>query len=251
MATPSESRFALYPAIDLRRGRCVRLEQGEASRETVYGDDPLAVARSFADAGAEWVHVVDLDAAFGAGSNRALIRELVAATPLRVQTGGGLRSDADVDEVLVAGAARAVIGTAAIENPELVRRAVERWGPARVAVGLDARGRRPAARGWTEESGTDLFDLAAQLVGLGARTLVHTDIARDGMLAGPNLELSCALAEASGAEVIVSGGMSGMDDVEAAAAAAGRGIAGAIIGRALYEGRIGLAEAVRRVRREG
>ena len=247
----SPAPFALYPAIDLRRGRCVRLEKGELERETVYGDDPLAVARSFADAGAEWVHVVDLDAAFGVGSNRALIRELVAATPLKVQTGGGLRSEADLDEVLETGAARAVIGTAAIENPELVRRAVERWGAERIAVGLDARGRRPAARGWTEESGTDLFDLAASMVALGARTLVHTDIERDGMMGGPILELSCALAEASGAEVIVSGGMSGMDDVEAAAGAAGRGIAGAIIGKALYEGRIGLIEAVRRVRRMG
>jgi len=247
----SPAAFALYPAIDLRRGRCVRLERGDAGRETVYGDDPLAVARSFADAGAEWVHVVDLDAAFGAGSNRALIRRLVDDTPLRVQTGGGLRSEAALEEVLETGAARAVIGTAAIENPELVRRAVERWGPERIAVGLDARGRRPAARGWTEESGTDLFDLAAAMVSLGARTLVHTDIERDGMMGGPNLALSCALAEASGAEVIVSGGMSGMDDVEAAAGAAGRGIAGAIIGKALYEGRIGLIEAVRRTRRRG
>jgi phosphoribosylformimino-5-aminoimidazole carboxamide ribotide isomerase len=246
----SPAAFALYPAIDLRRGRCVRLEKGEASRETVYGDDPLAVARSFADAGAEWIHVVDLDAAFGDGSNRALIRDLVAATPLKVQTGGGLRGDADLEEVLEAGAARAVIGTAAIENPELVRRAVERWGAERIAVGLDARGRRPAARGWTEESGTDLFDLAASMVALGARTLIHTDIERDGMMGGPNLELSTALAEASGAEVIVSGGMSGMDDVEAAAGAAGRGIAGAIIGKALYEGRISLIEAVHRMRRQ-
>jgi phosphoribosylformimino-5-aminoimidazole carboxamide ribotide isomerase len=247
----SPAPFALYPAIDLRRGRCVRLEKGEASRETVYGDDPLAVARSFADAGAEWVHVVDLDAAFGAGSNRALIRELVAATPLKVQTGGGLRGEADLEAVLETGAARAVIGTAAIENPELVRRAVERWGAERIAVGLDARGRRPAARGWTEESGTDLFDLAASMVAFGVRTIIHTDIERDGMMGGPNLELSAALAEASGAEVIVSGGMSGMDDVEAAVDAAGRGIAGAIIGKALYEGRIGLIEAVHRVRRRG
>lgn len=253
MAEADRNSFALYPAIDLRFGRCVRLEKGEASRETVYGDDPLAVARSFAEAGAAWIHVVDLDAAFGDGSNRALIRELVAATPLRVQTGGGLRSEADLAAVLDAGAARAVIGTAAIENPELVRRAVERWGPERIAVGLDARGRRPAARGWTEESGTDLFDLAASLVALGARTIVHTDIERDGMLGGPNLALSAALAEASGAEVIVSGGMSGMADVEACARAAaeGRGIAGAIVGKALYEGRIDLAGAVRRTRREG
>lgn len=242
------TKFALYPAIDLRRGRCVRLEKGEASRETVYGDDPLAVARSFADAGAEWIHVVDLDAAFGDGSNRALIREIVASTPLKVQTGGGLRTEADLAEVLGAGAARAVIGTAAIENPELVRRAVERWGAERIAVGLDARGRRPAARGWTEESGADLFELAKSLVALGARTIVHTDIERDGMLAGPNLNLSAGLAAFSGAEVIVSGGMSGMADVDAVAAAArsGRGVAGAIVGKAIYEGRIDLGEAIRR-----
>ncbi|HEX6751326.1 MAG TPA: 1-(5-phosphoribosyl)-5-[(5-phosphoribosylamino)methylideneamino]imidazole-4-carboxamide isomerase [Longimicrobium sp.] len=242
--------FALYPAIDLRRGRCVRLEKGEASRETVYGDDPLAVARSFADAGAEWIHVVDLDAAFGDGSNRALIRRIVSETPLKVQTGGGLRTEEDLAEVLDAGAARAVIGTAAIENPELVRRAVERWGADRIAVGLDARGRRPAARGWTEESGTDLFDLAGKMVELGARTIVHTDIERDGMLGGPNLELSAALAAESGAEVIVSGGMSGMEDVDAVAAAARErgGIGGAIVGKAIYEGRIDLAEALRRTR---
>jgi phosphoribosylformimino-5-aminoimidazole carboxamide ribotide isomerase len=245
-AASSAATFALYPAIDLRRGRCVRLEKGDAGRETVYGDDPIAVARSFAAAGAEWVHVVDLDAAFGDGSNRALIRALVADTPLKVQTGGGLRSEADLEALLDAGAARAVIGTAAIENPDLVRRAVERWGPDRIAVG-----RRPAARGWTEEAGADLFDLALSLVALGARTIVHTDIERDGMLAGPNLELSSALAGASGAEVIVSGGMSGMGDVDASvrAAAAGRGIAGVIVGKALYEGRIDLAEAVRRARR--
>jgi phosphoribosylformimino-5-aminoimidazole carboxamide ribotide isomerase len=244
------TRFALYPAIDLRRGRCVRLEKGEASRETVYGDDPVAVARSFAGAGAEWVHVVDLDAAFGDGSNRALIRDIVAAVPARVQTGGGIRSDADLEEVLGAGAARAVIGTAAIENPDFVRRAVERWGAERIAVGLDARGRRPAARGWTEESGADLFDLAKSLVSLGVRTIVHTDIERDGMLMGPNLELSAALAAHSGAEVIVSGGMRGMEDVEAVSRAAreGRGIAGAIIGKAIYEGRLELADALRRAR---
>jgi phosphoribosylformimino-5-aminoimidazole carboxamide ribotide isomerase len=242
--------FALYPAIDLRRGRCVRLEKGEAGRETVYGDDPVSVARGFADAGAAWIHVVDLDAAFGDGSHRELIRRIVAEVPLKVQTGGGLRSEDDLAAVLDAGAARAVIGTAAIENPELVRRAVARWGADRIAVGLDARGRRPAARGWTEESGTDLFDLASRLVGLGARTIVHTDIERDGMLSGPNLELSAALAAESGAEVIVSGGMSGMADVDAVAAAARErgGIAGAILGKAVYEGRIDLRDALERVR---
>jgi phosphoribosylformimino-5-aminoimidazole carboxamide ribotide isomerase len=239
--------FVLYPAIDLRRGRCVRLEKGDALRETVYGGDPLAVARSFANAGAAWIHVVDLDAAFGDGSNRDLIRRIVQETPLKVQTGGGLRTDEDLAAVLDAGAARAVIGTAAVEDPELVRRAVDRWGAERVAVGLDARGRKPATRGWTEESGKDLFDLAGEMVELGVRTIVHTDIARDGMLAGPNLELSAALAAESGADVIVSGGMSGMEDVDAAARAAREhgGIAGAIVGKALYEGHIDLGQAVR------
>lgn len=240
----------LFPAIDLRRGRCVRLEKGAAERETVYDTDPLAVARRFAEAGASWLHLVDLDAAFGEGSNRALVRELARTVPLRIQTGGGLRSEGDLEEVLEAGAERAVIGTAAIENPGLVRAAVERWGAERIAVGLDARGRRPAVRGWREESGRDLLDLGEELAGLGVRTFVHTDIDRDGMLTGPNLALSAELAAHTGAEVIVSGGMSGMDDVDAVARAAeGGGIAGAIVGKALYEGRVQLAEALARMRR--
>ncbi|MBB4638563.1 1-(5-phosphoribosyl)-5-[(5-phosphoribosylamino)methylideneamino]imidazole-4-carboxamide isomerase [Longimicrobium terrae] len=244
------AEFALYPAIDLRRGRCVRLEKGMAERETVYGDDPAAVAAGFAAAGAEWIHVVDLDAAFGDGSNRALIRSLAATAGVRVQTGGGLRTEADLEEVLEAGAARAVIGTAAIENPELVRTAVARWGADRIAVGLDARGRRPAARGWVEESGTDLFDLARTLVEYGVRTIIHTDIERDGMMMGPNLDLSAELAAHAGAEVIVSGGMRGIDDVRACAAAAreGRGISGAIMGRAIYEGAVDVGEALRAAR---
>ncbi len=239
-------RFALYPAIDLRRGRCVRLEKGRADRETVYGGDPHGVAAGFVDAGARWIHVVDLDAAFGDGSNRALIRDLASSLGISVQTGGGLRSEADLAEVLESGVARAVIGTAAIENPELVRRAVERWGAERIAVGLDARGRRPAARGWLEESGTDLFDLARSLVDLGVRTIIHTDIERDGMMMGPNLPLSVELAAHAGAEVIVSGGMRGMEDVHAVAAASreGRGIAGAIIGKAIYEGALDLRAAL-------
>lgn len=245
----SEPRFTVYPAIDLRRGRCVRLEKGEAARETVYGDDPIAVARGFSDAGARWVHVVDLDAAFADGSNRALVRELAAAVPLRVQTGGGLRSEDDLAAVLESGVARAVIGTAALEDPGLVRRAVERWGAERIAVGLDARGRQPAARGWTEAAGGDLFDVARSLVHAGARTIVYTDIERDGMMAGPNLVMSAALARFSGAEVIVSGGVRGVEDVEDAWAErrAGARIDGVIVGKALYEGRIDLAEAVRRV----
>lgn len=248
MADPTNEggRFHLFPAIDLRRGQCVRLEKGRADRETVYGGDPHGVAAGFVAAGARWIHVVDLDAAFGDGSNRALIRDLASSAAARVQTGGGLRTEADLAEVLESGVARAVIGTAAIENPALVRRAVERWGADRIAVGLDARGRRPAARGWTEESGADLFDLAGSLVDLGVRTIIHTDIERDGMMMGPNLELSAGLAAHAGAEVVVSGGMRGMQDVHAVAAAAreGRGIAGAIIGKAIYEGALDLRAAL-------
>jgi phosphoribosylformimino-5-aminoimidazole carboxamide ribotide isomerase len=248
-ARPLPPAFALYPAIDLRRGRCVRLEKGEAGRETVYAADPHAQVRAYAEAGAAWVHVVDLDAAFGDGSNRALIRSLAETSPIRVQTGGGLRSEDDIAEVLDSGVARAVIGTAAIEKPELVRRAIHRWGADRIAVGLDARGRRPAVRGWTEETAADLFDLGRSLAGLGVRTLIHTDIDRDGTFAGPNVALSAELADASGSEVIVSGGMRGVEDVESVAAAvrAGKGIAGVIIGKAIYEGRIDLSDALRRV----
>jgi phosphoribosylformimino-5-aminoimidazole carboxamide ribotide isomerase len=237
--------FAVFPAIDLRRGRCVRLEKGEAERETVYGDDPVAVAEGFAAVGAEWVHVVDLDAAFGQGDNRALVRRIAGMGILRVQTGGGLRSAAAIDAVLEAGAERVVVGTAAIENPALVREAVERWGAARVAVGLDARGQRPAVRGWREDTGADLFAVAASLVALGVRTLIHTDIERDGMMTGPNVALSATLAERSGAEVIVSGGIGSLADIEAAAARRGAGVAGAILGRAMYEGRVVLADALR------
>ncbi len=240
----------LFPAIDLRQGRCVRLEKGEAERETVYDTDPFRVAERFASEGAEWLHVVDLDAAFGDGSNRALIRELAERTPLRVQTGGGLRSEADLEEVLGGAVERAVIGTAAVENPELVGRAVGRWGAERIAVGLDARGRRPAVRGWREESGVDLFDLGRALAAQGARTVIHTDIERDGMLTGPNVEASQELAEACGLEVIVSGGVSRPEDLDAVAAAAraGSGIAGVIVGKAIYEGRVQVADALRRLR---
>jgi phosphoribosylformimino-5-aminoimidazole carboxamide ribotide isomerase len=233
--------FQLFPAIDLRRGRCVRLERGEADRETVYGDDPVRVAAEFAEAGAEWLHVVDLDAAFGEGSNRALIAELAERAGLRVQTGGGLRTDAAIDAVLEAGAERAVIGTAALEDPDLVARALDRWGERRVAVGLDARGRRPALRGWREEAAGDLFDVAAALTARGVRTLIYTDIERDGMLTGPNLETACELAAATGAEVLVSGGIGTLADVSAAART---GLAGAVLGKALYEGRFRLDEAL-------
>ena len=242
--------FTLFPAIDLRRGRCVRLERGAAERETVYEADPLAAAGRFIDAGARWVHVVDLDAAFGDGSNRSWIQQIAALGTIQVQTGGGLRSMADLEEVLEQGASRAVIGTAAIENPGLVSQAVQRWGADRIAVGLDARGRRPAVRGWREESDADLFDLGRALVERGVRTLIYTDIERDGMLGGPNVHGSAELAASTGAEVIVSGGIGSLSDVAAVATAAKDEprISGVILGKSLYEGRVNLSEALRAVR---
>lgn len=246
----SHGTITLFPAIDLRHGRCVRLEKGDADRETVYDTDPFRVAERFAQEGAEWLHVVDLDAAFGDGSNGPLIRELAERTSLQVQTGGGLRSEEDLETVLSGAVRRAVVGTAAVERPELVERAVARWGADRIAVGIDARGRRPAVRGWREESTVDLFDLGRTLAARGARTVIYTDIERDGMLSGPNVQGSQELAEQSGLEVIVSGGVSRPQDLEEIAAAARErpGISGVIVGKAIYEGRVTVADALRRLR---
>jgi phosphoribosylformimino-5-aminoimidazole carboxamide ribotide isomerase len=246
---PAPRALTLFPAIDLRRGRCVRLEQGALERETEYDTDPFRVADSFVRAGAEWIHVVDLDAAFGDGTNRDLISELAGRVPVPIQTGGGLRSEGDLEQVLGGSVARAVIGTAAIEQPDLVKRAIAQWGPSRIAVGIDARDRTPAVRGWREETGGDLFDLGRRLVDLGAQTIIYTDISRDGMLAGPNLPMSVELAERTGAGVIVSGGVGAIEDLDAVRRAAPtRGdLVGVIVGKAIYEGRIDVAEAVRRL----
>ena len=235
--------FTLFPAIDLRGGRCVRLEQGSVDKETVYGADPVAVAERFRAAGADWVHVVDLDAALGTGSNRTLIGDLTAGVSLRVQTGGGLRTEDDLAAVFDAGAARAVIGTAAVERPQFVRDAVRRWGAERIAVALDARDRNVASRGWEAEGGADLYELGSNLAESGVQTLIYTDISRDGMLSGPNLKVAAELASHTGAEVVVSGGVRDLDDVGAVAGAGG-GITGVIIGKALYEGKLDLAEAL-------
>lgn len=237
------ARIDVYPAIDLRHGRCVRLQQGDAERETVYGDFPAVTARELLDGGAEWLHIVDLDAAIGDGSHRPLIREIARTCGGRVQTGGGLRSMAAFQEMLEDGVDRIVVGTAAAENPELVREAVQRWGPSRIAVGLDARGRRPAIRGWKDEADADLFTLATAMVAAGAQILIYTDIERDGMLSGPNLEVAAELAARTCAEVIVSGGVGSADDIRAAAALGG-GVSGVIVGKALYEGRFDLSEAL-------
>lgn len=236
----------LVPAIDLRRGRCLRTEQTSAG-ESLSETDPFRVAEEFARAGAEWVHIVDLDAAFGEGSNRALVAELARAVPLRIQLGGGLRCEADLQEVLEGPVERVVVGTAAVERPELAGWAVGRWGAGRIAVGLDARGREPVARCSGDETDADIVDLARVFAAQGVRTLIYTDVDRDGKLAGPNLDLAAELAASTGAEVVISGGVGGAADLEALAAAAREhaGIIGAIVSRSVYESHLGLSRALR------
>lgn len=234
----------LYPAIDLRDGRCVRLYQGDYGRETVYGDDPVAQARAFEAAGARWIHVVDLDAArTGEPVNRDVIRAIAAGVSVPVQAGGGVRDEAAADALFDAGVSRVVVGTAALEDPDFVRRLAARHP---VALGLDARGRDVAVRGWVEGSGTDLMDLVAAFEDAGVAALVVTEISRDGTLEGPDLEGLAQVVAATAIPVIASGGVGSLEDLRALAAfrAQGRGLAGVIAGRAIYEGKFSVSEAV-------
>ncbi len=231
----------LYPAVDVQGGRVVRLRQGAADQATAYADDPLTVAQGFARDGARWVHFVDLDRAFGRGDNRELARRFLAAAAVPVQVGGGLRSEDAIDEMLGWGAARVVIGTKAATDPALVERLLARHGPERLVVGIDAKNGQIAVRGWTDVFDLTVPELARRVHAQGARTVIYTDVARDGMLSGPDVPGARTLAEL-GLDVIVSGGVASLDDLRSARAA---GLAGAIVGRALYEGRFTVPEALR------
>jgi phosphoribosylformimino-5-aminoimidazole carboxamide ribotide isomerase len=236
----------LYPAIDLRSGRAVRLLRGDYAAETVYSDDPVAVARSFEAAGARWIHVVDLDAArSGEAGNLEFVAAIARSVGCEVETGGGVRSVEAAERLIDAGVARVVIGTAAVERPELVAELAARY-PGRVAVGLDARGRQVAVKGWTETTDADLVDLAKGFEGHGVSALIVTEIGRDGTMAGPDLDQLGAVLEATGVDVIASGGVGTLDDIRALAAlrAGGRSLAGIIVGRAIYEGRFTVEEAL-------
>lgn len=239
--------FTLYPAVDIRDGRAVRLVQGRAQAETVYDDDPVAAAKRFAAGGAQWLHVVDLDAAFsGEPRNRRLVADIVEATGIPVQASGGIRSMADLDDSFAYGASRVVIGTLALEEPAFVAAAVAEHGD-KVAVGLDAEGQTLKARGWTTASG-DLFAALHRFTLMGVGRFVFTDISRDGMLRGPNVERLRAVAEATTARVTASGGVSSLDDLRALRAAHPR-VDAAIVGKALYAGRFSVAEALEAVGR--
>jgi phosphoribosylformimino-5-aminoimidazole carboxamide ribotide isomerase len=238
--------FELYPSIDLRGGRVVRLQRGDFAAETVYGDDAVGVAQAFAAAGTRWIHVVDLDAArTGERANLAVLEAICAAVPVRVQASGGVRTVEAGGDLLAAGAARVVIGTGAIERPELVGE-LATLHPGKVAVGLDARGRDVAVRGWIHSTGEDLLEVAAQLETSGASALVVTEIGRDGTMAGPDVDQLGAVLQETGLPVIASGGVGSLEDLAALRdlRVAGRSLAGAIVGRAIYEGRFRVDEAV-------
>jgi phosphoribosylformimino-5-aminoimidazole carboxamide ribotide isomerase len=238
----------LYPAIDLRDGKCVRLLQGDYERETIYDDDPVAVARRFAAEGARWIHVVDLDAARSGGDrNLGVIEAICAAVPeCRVQTGGGVRSIEAAGDRLACGVARVVVGSAAVSDPALVTD-VSIMHPGAVAIGLDVRGREIAVHGWTEGTGIDLFELVAHFGASGASALVVTQIAVDGMLTGPDVELYRELLGATSLPIIASGGVGSIDDLHALGglrSADGRQLAGAIAGKAIYEERFSVRDGV-------
>lgn len=235
----------VYPAIDLRGGRCVRLYQGDYGRETVYGEDPVAQALAFESEGAEWLHVVDLDAArTGEATNRGVVADVCAAVRIPVQVGGGIRDDAAAHALFELGVARIVIGTAALEQPELVRRLCGAGHD--VAVGLDAHGDEVATHGWTERTGRVVSEVAAELADAGVAALVVTEIGRDGTLAGPDVEGLRALLAATAVPVIASGGVGSLDDLRALGSVeeGGRRFEGAIVGRALYEGAFSLGQAL-------
>jgi 1-(5-phosphoribosyl)-5-[(5-phosphoribosylamino)methylideneamino] imidazole-4-carboxamide isomerase/N-(5'phosphoribosyl)anthranilate isomerase len=237
--------FVLLPAVDVAGGQAVRLVQGAAGSETSYGD-PLEAALAWQDGGAEWVHLVDLDAAFGRGSNRDLIADVVGRLDVAVELSGGIRDDGSLDAALATGCARVNLGTAALETPDWVRSAIARHGD-RIAVGLDVRGTTLSARGWTQDGG-ELFDVLARLDADGCARYVVTDVKRDGTLTGPNVELLAAVCAATDRPVIASGGVSSLDDLRALAGLASVGVEGAIVGKALYAGAFTLPEALEAVR---
>ena len=237
----SDPRLELLPAVDVANGQAVRLVQGEAGTETDYGS-PLEAARQFQQAGAEWLHLVDLDAAFGRGSNRDLLAEVVRALDIKVEMSGGIRDDASLEAALATGCARVNLGTAALEDPEWTARAIAAHGD-RIAVGLDVRGTTLAARGWTKEGG-DLWETLARLDAAGCARYVVTDVTKDGTLRGPNLELLAEVCSRTDAPVVASGGVSTLEDLAALRGLVPQGLEGAIVGKALYAGAFTLPEAL-------
>ena len=235
------SGFYLLPAVDVKDGRAVRLVQGEISQESIYGA-PLDVALDFQSAGATWLHLVDLDAAFGRGENSELLAEVVGRLDIDVELSGGIRDDVSLSRALATGCRRVNLGTAALEDPEWTARVIAEHGD-RIAVGLDVRGQTLAARGWTQEGG-DLFETISRLEKDGCSRYVVTDVAKDGTLMGPNIDLLKSVCEVTNKPVIASGGIATLDDISALAALESIGVEGAIVGKALYAGAFTLEQAL-------
>jgi 1-(5-phosphoribosyl)-5-[(5-phosphoribosylamino)methylideneamino] imidazole-4-carboxamide isomerase/N-(5'phosphoribosyl)anthranilate isomerase len=236
------SKLELLPAVDVKGGQAVRLVQGELGSESNYGS-PLDAALDFQNAGAEWIHLVDLDAAFGIGSNAELLAEVIAKLDIKVELSGGIRDDASLERALATGCKRINLGTAALENPEWTEAVISKYGD-RIAVGLDVRGRTLAARGWTKEGG-DLFETIERLDRNGCARYVVTDVTKDGTLKGPNLELLKNVCAAAKAPIVASGGISSLADIKALKELVSVGVEGAIMGKALYAGAFTLSDALK------
>lgn len=235
----------IYPAIDIRGGNCVRLLNGDYDKETVYGSSPADMAKKWADAGADFIHVVDLDGArSGDGENLAAVAEICANVDVPVQQGGGIRTSADVDRVLALGVSRVIIGTAAVTDPDMVRQAVERHG-SKIAVGIDAKNGFVATDGWTRVSDKTAVAFAKEMEALGVETVIYTDISTDGTLQGPNVSAMKEMVESTGLKVIASGGVGCEEDLDALSKT---GVEGVIVGKALYTGRIELSKVVNKYR---
>lgn len=235
----------IYPAIDIKEGKCVRLLQGRFSDMTVYGDDPVETAKKWESLGAEYIHVVDLDGALkGRGVNEDIIKRICGAVSVPVQTGGGIRTMEDIEAKLACGISRVIIGTKAVSSPEFIKEAVEKYGD-RIAVGIDAKDGYAAVEGWERSSGLAAVDMAKSMVSMGVKTIIYTDISTDGTLKGPNLEAMREMAASVGADVIASGGVGSLEHIKSLV---GTGVEGVIVGRALYTGNVDLKEAVEAVR---
>ena len=234
----------LFPAIDIRNGRCVRLTEGKFECETVFAEDPAEMAVRWADAGAEYLHVVDLDGALaGQSSNTEVIKRILAKVKIPVQVGGGIRTLANIEKMLALGVTRVILGSVAVRDPELVRAACHKF-PGQVVVGIDAKNGEVAVEGWGIGGGIGAVELAKKMAAVGVERIIFTDISRDGMLSGVNVEATAELAKTSGIKVIASGGVSSLADIKALQAHAADGIEGCIIGKAIYTGALDLKEAL-------
>ncbi|MCM3787356.1 1-(5-phosphoribosyl)-5-[(5-phosphoribosylamino)methylideneamino]imidazole-4-carboxamide isomerase [Domibacillus indicus] len=236
--------FTIYPAIDMRGGKCVRLVQGDYNQETIYGDSPFDMAKSFVEQGAEWIHMVDLDGAKdGQRVNDTFVIEAAQKLNAKVQIGGGIRTEEDVKHYLDNGVDRVIIGSLAVKEPELVKQWLRTYGE-KIAIGLDAKNGFVATHGWLETSSVKAVDLAKEFAEAGAETFIFTDIANDGMLSGPNVEATAELARETGKSVIASGGVSSLDDLRALAKWKEDGLSGSICGKSIYTGRFTVKEAL-------